>query len=125
MKTVSSKVRHKGQIVDTIDIPIYETIEELQADVANDVIVDKFNKMNKIDLQAAARAPYSEKKVGKGRRMAVGFDLLTTEEIQQFVGNHAGLTKFMESPEMEARINEKLGVTDDEDGEDTGSEFDS
>jgi len=107
MKTVLSKVRHKGQVVAEIDIPIYETFDELMAAVAGNVIVDKFNKANKIDLQAAARSPFSEK-AGKQKRIAIAFDLLTTDEIISYVGNHAGLVQFMDSPEMQARIDVEL-----------------
>lgn len=114
MKTEMCKVRHKSQVVAEIEIPEYESLEELTGAVAADVIVEKFNKANKIDLQAAARSPFSEKKAGKQRRAAVGFDLLTTEEIQNFVGNHAGLMEFMESPEMQVRIDDKLGTTADD-----------
>ncbi len=111
MKTEASKVKHKSEVVAEIDIPIYENIEELLAAVGGDVIVEKFNKANKIDLQAAARSPFSEKKAGKQKRAALGFDLLTTDEIMAYVGNHAGLMQFMESPEMQERIDAKIAET--------------
>lgn len=117
MKTEMKKVRHKGQVVDEIEVPIYETMDELRAGVADAVVVDLFNKANVIALQATARSPYSEKKVGKQKRQSVGFDLLTTEEIMSFAGNHAGLLAFLDTPDMQQRIDEKLGVTD-EDGDD-------
>ena len=113
MKTEASKVKHKSEVVAEIDIPIYENIEELLAAVGGDVIVEKFNKANKIDLQAAARSPFSEKKAGKQKRAALGFDLLTTDEIMKYVGNHAGLMLFMESPEMQIRIDAKIAETTD------------
>lgn len=109
MKTEMSKVRHKSEIVAEIEIPIYENFDELTAAVAADVIVDKFNKANKIDLQAQARAPFSEK-AGKSKRAAIGFDLLTTDEIVSFAGNHAGLQVFLQGPEMAARIDAHLGT---------------
>lgn len=112
MKTETSKVRHKGEIVAEIDIPTYENFDELMAAVAGDVIVDKFNKANKIDLQAQARAPFSEK-AGKSKRTAIGFDLLTTDEIVEYAGNFAGLQAFLQGPEMAARIDEKIGVPAD------------
>ena len=107
MKTETSKVRHKGEVVSEIEIPIYENLDELMAAVAGDVIVEKFNKANKIDLQATARAPFSEKKTAKARREAIGFDLLTTDEIFKFAGNHAGLKEYLDSPEMADKIDAK------------------
>ncbi|KKL28674.1 hypothetical protein LCGC14_2372780 [marine sediment metagenome] len=111
MKTETSKVRHKTEIVAEIEIPIYENLDELMAAVAGEVIVEKFNKANKIDLQAAARAPFSEKKTGKARRAAIGFDLLTTDEIIKFAGNHAGLQEYLDSPEMAEKIDAKISET--------------
>ncbi len=111
MKTEPSKVRHKGEVVSEIEIPIYENLDELMAAVAGEVIVEKFNKANKIDLQAAARAPFSEKKTGKARRAAIGFDLLTTDEIIKFAGNHAGLQEYLDSPEMADKIDAKIAET--------------
>ena len=108
MKTEPSKVRHKGEVVSEIEVLIYENLDELMAAVAGEVIVEKFNKANKIDLQAAARAPFSEKKTGKARRAAIGFDLLTTEEIIKFAGNHAGLQEYLDSPEMADKIDAKI-----------------
>ena len=114
METKVSKVQHKGEVVAEIEIPIYENLDELMAAVSGEVIVDKFNKANKIDLQAAARAPFSEKKAGKAKRAAVGFDLLTTDEIVSFAGNHAGLQTFLQSPEMATRIDAVIGTSDSE-----------
>ncbi len=108
MKTEPSKVRHKGEVVSEIEVLIYENLDELMAAVAGEVIVEKFNKANKIDLQAAARAPFSEKKTGKARRAAIGVDLLTTEEIIKFAGNHAGLQEYLDSPEMADKIDAKI-----------------
>ena len=124
MDTKVSKVQHKGEVVAEIEIPIYENLDELMAAVSGEVIVEKFNKANKIDLQAAARAPFSEKKAGKAKRAAVGFDLLTTDEIVSFAGNHAGLQMFLQSPEMATRIDAVIGTSDGElvDPEDTDPE---
>ncbi len=123
METKVSKVQHKGEIVAEIEIPIYENLDELMAAVPGEAIVEKFNKANKIDLQAAARAPFSEKKAGKAKRAAVGFDLLTTDEIVSFAGNHAGLQTFLQSPGMAARIDAVIGTSDSEPaGEDTDLE---
>ena len=113
MKTEMSKVRHKGEIVAEIEIPTYENFDELTSAVAADVIVDKFNKANKIDLQAQARSPFSEK-AGKAKRTATAFDLLTTDEIMSFAGNHAGMMVFLQGPEMAVRIDAKLGVSAEE-----------
>lgn len=121
MKQEMKKVRHKGQVVDEIEVPIYETMDELRAGVADAVIVDLFNKANVIALQATARAPFGEKKAGKQRRTAVGFDLLTTDEIMGFAGNHAGMLAFLDTPEMQQRIDEQLGVTDEDDATAEGS----
>lgn len=119
MKHEVSKVRHKGSIVAEIDIPIYENFDELVLTVAADVIVDRFNTANKIALQGAARAPFSEK-AGKAKRAAIGFDLLTTDEIVSFAGNHAGLQAFLQSPEMSERIDASIGVSDDGDDGNAG-----
>ena len=55
MKTENSEVKHKGVIVATIEVPVYDTLDEIIAVTMRLTIVDMFHKAYKIALQAKAR----------------------------------------------------------------------
>ncbi|MAE81540.1 MAG: hypothetical protein CMB80_02300 [Flammeovirgaceae bacterium] len=105
-------VKMKGIEVGKVDIPVFESLEEIiENGIDETAIIKKFNKMNKIDIMNAERNKHREGKVGKQKRNRIAFNLLTTEEAQRFIGNYDGLQAFLESPEMQKRVDNDLAST--------------
>lgn len=120
MKEVVSKVRYKTKVVEETTIPQYDTLDEIIGAVEESLIVDMFNRGNKIRIQGLIRNKYMTK-TGKEKRRGIAFNLLTTDELIRFAGDHNGLTAFIDSAEMALRVdaylaeNEPAGVAEDED----------
>jgi hypothetical protein len=115
MKDKTVTVRHgkengKQKTVATITVPIYESVSEAVEVLGESVALDMINKANVIRLQGIERNKYTDSGVGKKARQTMAFDLLTTSEIQQYTGNFAGLQAFLESPEMQARVDTKIAA---------------
>jgi hypothetical protein len=110
MKTEQKAVKHKGKLVSTITVPVYETLDEAIADpqVGAVRVLALFNKQNIIQLQAAERHKFAEGPAGKNTRKEIAFNLLTTEEIQRYAGNFKGLQDFLTSADMATRVDAYL-----------------
>jgi len=117
MKEVTKDVK-TGKVVDgvkkqvkvaEVTCPIYETMEELTANVKAEEILRVFNKQNVIEVQGKERAKHQEGRAGKTKRRSIAYDnCLTTEELQQFEGDFDGLKAFLDSEVMSARVDEYL-----------------
>jgi len=106
MRTVTKAVHHKGRHVGDVDVPVYETVDELIAAESEQTILNMFNKQNAIRLQANERAKHTEGRMGKQKRRELAFNLLSADEIAQFSGNMAGLQEYLDSEEMQRRVAE-------------------
>ena len=104
MKTENSEVKHKGVIVATIEVPVYDTLDEIIAAHDEATIVDMFNKQYKIALQAKARNKFTEARTSKKAMRIKAFNLLTNEELARFAGDFVALEAFLESQEMMKRL---------------------
>lgn len=129
MQEVVSKVRYKGKVVEEIVIPIYDSLDEIVTNVEESLIVDMFNRGNKVRLQGVTRNKYSTK-TGKEKKRAIAFNLLTTDELIRFAGDHNGLTAFIDSKEMMDRVeaylaeNAPAGSADASDSDENDEEDD-
>ncbi len=90
--------------VATVDVDIYENIDELIANVKPEVILGMFNKANVIRLQGNERAKHQDKVAGKTKRRGLAYNLLSQDELVQYAGDFAGLQAFLDSDEMQARV---------------------
>ena len=99
-------VKSKGAEVGTVAVNIYETVEELIENVEEKVILDMFNKANVIAAQAKERQAHAPAKLGKGKKMAMAFNLLTVEEMTSCAGDFEALQALAETkmPEVEAAL---------------------
>lgn len=106
MKTDTKEVKTKGKVVATIDIPIYESLDELMESVDEKVIIERFNNANTIALMGAERQKHQPTKMGKSKKMAMAFNLLTPEEAMSCAGDYAKLQELLETklPEVEAQL---------------------
>ena len=112
MITEVKDVRTAGKIVAQVEVPVYETIDELIAEVDSARILAMFNKQNCIRIQGNERAKFQPKRMGKVALLDAAFNNLTAEECNNFAGNAVGLRAFLESDEIQARVSQLGG--DDE-----------
>ena len=108
MKTEVTAVAHKGQKVGEVSVVIYESIAELTANETESQILNLFNKMNKIRIQANERVKHAEGRIGKQKVRSMAFNLLTPDEISQYAGNFDALQKFLDSDEMSERVKSQM-----------------
>jgi len=90
--------------VSEVEVPVYETIDELLEHESEEHILNMFNKQNIIRLQGNERAKFKTTRAGKAKRRMLAFNTLTPEEISRFAGDFEGLQAYLDSPEVQARI---------------------
>ena len=81
MKNIEKKVKLKGEVVETVDIPVLETEEDLQAFLdakGIDVVLKLINAQRSINICNNTRAKYRESVPGKGKRYNTAFNVLPT-----------------------------------------------
>jgi len=76
MKTEVKDVRTGGKKVGVVEVPIYETVDELTATEDKSRILSMFNKQNAVRIMGNERAKHTLARVGKGKRFEIGFNLL-------------------------------------------------
>lgn len=108
MRTITTDVNHKGRKVGSVDIPVYESIEELLDAESPEMILAMFNKANKIRIQGNERAKHTDARVGKQRRRALAYKLISTEELANYAGDFMALQAFLDSPEIQARVDQAI-----------------
>lgn len=118
MKQEEKKVAHKGKVVSTITVPIYESLAEAIADngagaEGEAFVLATFNKQNVIRLQAVERNKFSESPTGKKARREIAFSLMcnlpnAAEIVSGFGGNMAAMEAYLTSADMEAKVDEVL-----------------
>lgn len=105
-------VKKQVKVGDVI-CPIYETVDELIANVAEASILGLFNKANVIRLQGNERAKHQDKATSKTKRRGIAYDhCITTEELTQYVGNWSGLQDFLDSDEINGRIDTHIAASE-------------
>ena len=106
MREEIKEVKSKGAVVGSCNVNIYETVEELIDNVDEKVILDMFNKANVIAAQAKERQAHAPAKLGKGKKMAMAFNLLSVEEMTSCAGDFEALQALAETkmPEVDAAL---------------------
>lgn len=106
MKEVLSKIRTDGKVVSEIAIPQFESTAEIQQGFTEAVIVEKFNRIHKIDVQGEERNKYVPARVGKEKKRLMAYNLCTADELMATVGDNAKLTALLDSklPLVEAQL---------------------
>lgn len=90
MKSNEIEVKTKGVVIATVDVPTYETIDEVLESLEEVKILSLVNRQNKADLTNKARADRREKSAGKGKRYETAINVLATLE---FEDGETGLDK--------------------------------
>ncbi len=108
MKTETKKVRHKSQVVCEVDVPIYESVDEIINSEPPERIVSVFNNGNHVRIMGNERAKFSGTRTGKKKRTQMAFNTLTVEELMACAQDSAALEKLLESEEIQARVDAQL-----------------
>lgn len=112
MKTVEKEVKltkdGKKIVVGTVSIPIYEDVIDLSENESPENILAQFNKGNIITIMGNERNKHKPATAGKQKRAYIGLSLITTEEFQATGGNPDKIKAFVESDEIQNRIEEFL-----------------
>ncbi len=98
--------------VGEVTVKIWENIDELIANEKPEVILGLFNKANTIRLQGNERAKHQDKAAGKTKRRGLAYNLLSTEELGVYAGDFAGLQEFLDSDEMQARVDASTAASE-------------
>ena len=119
MKTVQKIVKtgRPAKEVGVVDVPIYDTIDELIENETEEKILACFNQQNCIRIMGNERAKHTPGRVGKSVRMNVAFSVLTIEELTSVAGDPIALKTLLLSAEIQARVDAKLA----EEGQDTAA----
>lgn len=103
----------KQVTVGTVTCPIYENVDELIANVEPATILGLFNKANVIRLQGNERAKHQDKAAGKTKRRGIAYDnCITTEELASYAGQWTALQTFLDSDEMNARVDAHIAASE-------------
>ena len=104
MKSVIKNVKYDGKLVGSVNIPLYETLQELSDSESTEHILNMFNKGNTINLQRIERDKHKPASTGKQARTFIGMSLLTTEEAQACCMDPEKLKELIDSTEVQDRI---------------------
>jgi hypothetical protein len=113
-----SKVKTKGKVVGTINIDIYDTMEEAVNALTPELALKLLNKANKVRLQGEERNRHKAGRGTKDALRAAAFKLMTTEEITAFGGDYKAMQAHLDSPEMQEKAREVIAAANPE-AEDT------
>ena len=128
MKTVSKDVKHEGVVKATLEIPQYETVEEISEALETATIISYVNRMIVTDTMNKERAKYRAAPASQTKRKQAAFNLLplTTfedgetglEKLTAIVGSdkseaekEAAVNALLESKEVQANVDKKLGTS--------------
>jgi len=85
------EVKTKGKTVGSVEVTIYETVEELIDSVDEKTILAMFNKANIIAVQAKERQAHAPSAIGKNKKFTLCMNKLTAEEMADCAGDFAAL----------------------------------
>jgi hypothetical protein len=106
MKTVSVEVKSKSVVVGTVNVNVYETIDEAVAAVTPEKALAMINAQVKADTANAERAKHAPAKASMKRKMQLAYNLCTHEELEAVMTNYEGLQDLLKSklPQVETQL---------------------
>jgi len=107
-KDVKMRKDGKTEVVDTIPVPVYETLEEAKDALGGETGVLKLvNTQNATNLMNTARAGHKPTTAKGAKLFDALYDCMTTDEALEHVGSAKGLREFLFSEEIQARYKAK------------------
>ncbi len=127
MKNVMTQIKHKGVVRSEIEIPVYESFQDMLNNEEQEKILALFNKQNKIMIASNERSKFSVAKTGLKVQRQRGFEVLTTEDLAGVIGDAEALDALLLCDETQKKVREKypeLGLADAETVEDASNDTD-
>ena len=101
-----------GRKVDTAEVPVYATVDEILASEPAERVVTVFNKGNAVRIMGNVRAKHSPTRVGKNRRFNIAYELLPSivseDVLDKCIGNIVELKRVMDSKEVQDAVDDYL-----------------
>ena len=110
MREVLKQVKTKNKVVAEVNVPVYETVEEIINSESAERIIAVFNNGNHVRIMGNERAKYSGTKTGKKLRRKMAFNCLTTDELMARAQDSDALEAFLNSPEIQARVDAQIAA---------------
>ena len=114
MRTVTKPVStgKPRKVVGEVDIPVYDTIDELIENEDEAIILSLFNQQNAVRLMGNERAKHTMGRIGKGRRFEIAYNLLrdvvSEEEFMEAIGNIETLKSLIASDKVQLAVDEYI-----------------
>jgi hypothetical protein len=114
MRLEATDVKYKSEVVETIEIPVFENVEEMLAELGDKAVLDLANRQNKADLSNKCRAKYRPSATGKTKLRQLAFELASkdadlTAQVTSLMGDFDGLTTFLDS--LADRVKEEMDLS--------------
>ena len=93
MKPETYEIKTKGAVVGSVDVSVWETLDEVLENVEPDVILSLVNRQSKTDACNKERASHREKTAGKGKRYEAAINVLYSLE---FADGSTGIDRLNE-----------------------------
>ncbi len=115
MHEETKEVKLDSKVVETIQIPVYDNLEEI-VDALGDVkVLALANRQNKAELSNQSRAKHTPSKAGKKKLLTLAYQLCDKdsnpenyEKMVGLIGDYDAMQSFLTSllPEVERRLKE-------------------
>jgi len=119
VKSISKEVKLQKKVVDTIEIPQYESLEEIGKAMDEKLAVSLINRQIVTDATNTARANKRESAPGKAKRYALAFNLLPTvifddeeswnDKLISAGGDKEKLDALLNTKEVQAAVDANIG----------------
>ena len=120
MKPISKEVKLQKKVVATIEIPQYETVEEIGTAIDPKLLISMVNRMLVTDATNQERAKHRESAPGKGKQRMYAINLLPTfvfadgesgmDKLRDCAGDIEKLDALLMGEELQAAVAKSLGV---------------
>ena len=125
MKPIIKDVKLQKKVVATIEIPQYETVEEIAEALEAKLMISMINRMLVTDATNQERAKHRESAPGKSKMRNLGFNILPTltfadgksgmDKLVACAGDAAKLEALLTCEEVQNAVFERSSVQADED----------
>src|SRR5690554_2083353 len=95
MKSKEIEVKSKSRTVATVEVPVYDSLQEAIEHEGEEKVLELFNQQNKTNIMNAARTAATQK-LSKSVLRDRAFAELTVEEFQSVAGDQEALKRLIE-----------------------------
>ena len=112
MKELIKDVKLANEVVGTVTITVYETVDELIREVDDAKILACFNSGNKVNIMSNERAKHTTKPLSVAKKFMAGLGVLTVEELQSVAGNEDAMKDLALSDDVQSRLTPPASIAE-------------